>query len=373
MKESKRILHVFGGMTRGGAETMVMNLYRTIERTKMQFDFIVHTEDKCAYDDEINSLGGRIYRIPRYRGKNHLQYNKAWCVFFQEHPEYKIIHGHVRSTASIYLKVANKYGLTTIIHSHSTSSGKGISALVKNILQLPLHNIADYLFACSIQSGEWLFGNKSCKRSNFMVVNNAIDLAKFSFNECTRNKIRKELKLDGMFVVGHVGRLHPAKNHDFLLEIFKVLHDKVNNSILLIVGDGELRSDIQEKIELLKLTQSVILTGNRTDVPELLMAMDVFVLPSLWEGLPLTIVEAQASGLPCFISDTITDEVCITPYIRFISLSKTAREWTDNIISAEKIDRTSIKHYIEESDFDIRVAVKKLTTFYENIEKEGKQ
>src|SRR5690625_2672586 len=149
MQKPNRILHVFGGMGRGGAETMVMNLYRKIDRSKIQFDFIVHTQNKCDFDDEIELLGGRIYRVPRYNGKNHFQYKRAWHKFLMNHPEYKIIHGHVRSTASIYLKIANSYGLITISHSHNTSSGKGFSAIVKNIFQYKIRYIADYLFACS--------------------------------------------------------------------------------------------------------------------------------------------------------------------------------------------------------------------------------
>ena len=215
MSDPIRIIQVFAQMNRGGAETMIMNLYRMIERSQIQFDFIVHTNEECAYDNEIRSLGGRIYRVPRYNGKNHFEYIKSWNKFFKTHPNYKIIHGHVRSTASIYLKIAKKFGLVTIAHSHSTSSGTGFSSIVKNILQYPIRNIADYLFACSEQSGEWLFGKNASKRNNFVILKNSIDVKKFVFNERVRFEKRKELKIDDKFVIGHIGRFIPSKNHKF--------------------------------------------------------------------------------------------------------------------------------------------------------------
>ena len=174
MGEPTRILHVLGSLTRGGAQTMIMNLYRNIDRDKVQFDFIVHTNKKYEYDDEVTSLGGKIYSFPSYKGKNHFGYKNAWKSFLVNHPEYKIIHGHVRSTASIYLKIAKQYGLNTIAHSHNTSSGNGISAFVKNTLQFPLRYIADNLFACSEYAGTWLFGKNVQRKKNFYILNNEI-------------------------------------------------------------------------------------------------------------------------------------------------------------------------------------------------------
>lgn len=364
MKGPIRILHVFGRLDRGGAETMVMNLYRNIDRNNVQFDFIIHTEDKCDYEDEIKLLGGKIYRIPRYTGKNHFQYKKVWNAFFQNHSEYKIIHGHVRSTAAIYLRIAKKYGLITIAHSHSTSSGIGFSAIIKNILQYPVRYIADYLFACSNESGEWLFGKKACRNDNFFILNNAIDVKKFEFNEHTRARKRKELQIEKKFVIGHVGRFIKAKNHVFLIDIFKAVHDRNKDSVLLIVGDGELRQSIAKKVTEIGLNDSVIFTGIRNDIPELLQVMDVFVFPSLFEGLPVTLIEAQASGLPCVVSHTITREVMITPFIQFVSLKKSEDEWADIIYSMKYIKRECAHQYITNSGFNITDTSHKLTDFY---------
>lgn len=300
MKRPIRILHVLGRLDRGGAETMVMNLYRNIDRTRVQFDFIIHTNDECDYDEEILSLGGIIYHIPQFNGKNFLQFKKAWHSFFKTHPEYKIIHGHVRSTASIYLWIAKKYGLITIAHSHNTSSGVGFSAFIKNTLQYPLRYIADYLFACSKSAGQWLFGKKVLKKNNFIILKNAIDSQKYIYDPNIRIKVRKELQIADKFVIGHIGRFNIQKNHDLLINIFNTVHNRNKNSILLIVGDGELRSSIQKKVENLGLMDSVIFLGVRSDIPELIQAMDFFLFPSLFEGLGIVAIEAQVSWASLF-------------------------------------------------------------------------
>jgi glycosyltransferase involved in cell wall biosynthesis len=361
-----RVLQVFAQMNRGGAETMIMNLYRNTDRSKIQFDFIVHTEDKCAFDDEIRDLGGEIFRIPAYNGKNHITYMKKWKNFFEDHPEYKIVHGHVRSTASIYLKIAKRYGLVTIAHSHSTSSGKGISAIAKNILQYPIRHTADYLFACSNSAGEWLFGKKIYKNENFIVLNNAIDSQKFVFDEKIRKEKRKELGIDDKFVIGHVGRFNTPKNHVFLIDIFNEVHKKNDNALLLLVGEGDLQDSIQKKVYHLGLEKNVIFTGVRSDVTELLQAMDTFVFPSLYEGLGIAAIEAQASGLTCFVSKEIPDEVILTNSIKKISLNEKAEVWVNNILKTteyERKDKDNINEIIK-SGYDIKTSSKWLMNFY---------
>ena len=220
-----RILHVLGALNRGGAETMVMNLYREMDRTKVQFDFIIHTTEHCDYTDEIIALGGRIYSIPKYKGLNHFQYCNGWADFFRKHPEYKVLHSHVRSTASIYIPIAKKHGLKTIIHSHSTSNGKGLPALVKNTMQFPLRYMADYFFACSTEAGKWLFGSKIVKSKKFKLLKNAIKLNDYTYSESKRTKIRNEFNLGNEdFIVGTCGRLTPQKNPSFIIDIISDLH-----------------------------------------------------------------------------------------------------------------------------------------------------
>jgi glycosyltransferase involved in cell wall biosynthesis len=365
MSNPVRVLQVFAEMNRGGAETMIMNLYRNIDRSMIQFDFIVHTEDECAYDDEIYKLGGKIFRVPAYKGTNHLTYLKNWEDFFGKHPEYKIIHGHVRSTAAIYLKVAQKSGLTTIAHSHNTSSGNGFSAIVKNLLQYPIRYVADYLFACSESAGEWLFGNQVSKKRNFYILNNAIDTKKFIFNKDIRDKKRKEFQLEGKFVIGHVGRFHPQKNHDFLVDIFKAVHDKDENAILLLVGEGGLQTAIQEKVYRLGLDSNVIFTGVRSDIPELFQAMDMFVFPSLFEGLGIVLIEAQASGLPCIVTDTIPKEALVTGNVKEVSLIESPDNWREAILQQiDSFERTSTYEKIKGSGYDIEESHRWLQEFY---------
>lgn len=366
MSEPIRILQVFAQMNRGGAESMIMNLYRKIDRSKVQFDFIVHTGEKGNFDDEIKSLGGIIYHIPRYNGNNHMRYKKIWEKFFERHQEYKIIHGHVRSTASIYLKIAKEYGLTTIAHSHNTSSGVGISAIVKNILQYPIRYTADYLIACSILAGKWLFGERACRKKNFFILKNAIDTKTFIYNENVRVEKRQELKIQDKFVIGHIGRFHPQKNHEFLIDIFKELHDTIDNAILMLVGDGKLRNLIEEKVNNLGLIDSVLFTGVRNDIPELLQAMDVFVFPSLYEGLGIVTIEAQAAGLQCVVADTIPKEAYVTDKVQTLSLKKSAEEWGSVILKCylTKKVRSDTSKMINEAGYNVNENAKWISEFY---------
>ncbi|SJZ87871.1 glycosyltransferase family 1 protein [Garciella nitratireducens] len=365
MTEPIRVLHVFGRLDTGGAETMIMNVYRNIDRSKVQFDFIVHTKEKCDFDGEVKHLGGKIHRIQQYIGRNHFQYKKAWHNFFRQHPEYNIIHGHMRSTAAIYLKIAKQYGLTTIAHSHSTSSGSGFSAIAKNILQYPIRYISDYFFACSENAGKWLFGKQILRSNKFFIVKNTIDSKSFVFNKLVRLKKRKEFNIEDKFVIGHIGRFSYPKNHMFLLDIFKEIHKENENAILMLVGDGELRQQIERKIIDLNLLDNVIFTGVRSDVPELLQAMDVFVFPSLYEGLGIVTIEAQAAGVPCIVADTIPKEAYVTDLIKPICLKESAIIWAENILKyTNKFKRRNTYEEIKNSGYDILETTKWLQDFY---------
>ena len=362
----KRILHVLGGLERGGAETFVMNLYRKIDREKLQFDFIIHTNEHGAYYNEIVSLGGKVYSCPKYTGKHHFQYRKWWEMFISSHPEYRILHSHVRSTAAIYLKIAKKYGLKTIIHSHSTSNGSGVKSLAKRVLQLPLRRVADYLFACSEQSGIWLYGKRKVRTDKFRILKNVIDVEKNAFNPDIRRVYREELELSNKTVYIHVGRFHPAKNHDFLLGLFKRISDKDKNAALLLVGDGELRESILDKIESLYLADKVFVLGSRGDVGNLLWAADCFLFPSLWEGVPLTVIEAQAAGLPCLVSDKVTDDVCVSELVTRLPVDAGAEPWMD-ALSELDFTRKNVLDKITESGYDAKALAVWLENFYTEV------
>ncbi len=369
MNKPIRILHVLGALNRGGAETMIMNIYRNIDRSKIQFDFIIHTQDKCDFNDEIIALGGRIFSVPRYNGKNHFSYKKSWKVFFTHHREYKIVHGHMRSTASIYLKIAKKYGLVTIAHSHSTASrGNKIEQIVKNIMQYPIRYIADYLFACSNEAGARLFGKKSLKKENYKVIKNAIDVDKYVFNEVKRNEKRKALDIEDKFVVGHVGSFTYPKNHKFLIDVFFEVQKQKENSVLLLVGDGELRTQIEKQISDLGIEDKVIITGVVENVNDYMQAMDVFVFPSIFEGLGMAVIEAEATGLPSVVSDKIPKETFIIDSIEKLSLKTSIKTWADITLQyCRNYKRKNTSQDIAKLGYEIKESAQSIEDFYSNI------
>ncbi len=363
MTKPIHILHVLGGLDAGGAESFVMNLYRSIDRTKVQFDFIKHVSQKCMFEDEILSLGGKIFICPRYTGKNHFKYCKWWNEFFFNHPEYKIIHGHVRSTSAIYLLIAKKHGLITIIHSHSTSNGKGTMGMLKTVMQYPTRYIADYLFACSEKAGKWMYGQYVSQKLNYKIVPNGIDLARFEFKLQKRKQIRQYLGIqDNEMVIGHVGRFTAAKNHEFLIRVFQAYREKHAYAKLLLVGEGELLESIKSKCRELNILENVIFTGNRSDTENFYQAMDVMVFPSLWEGLGIVLIEAQANNLPCFVSKTIPKEAIITDSVKTLSLHE-IRLWVKEIENLKKCDRSAPMN-MGLQKYNMKTISRKMQKFY---------
>ena len=365
MQEPIRIVHNITSLHLGGSQAFVMNMYRNIDRSKVQFDFVVTPETKEGFYDEITNLGGKIFSCPRYKGTNHIQYNKWWDDFFNEHPEYKVIHGHVRSTASIYLKIAKRHGLVTIAHSHSTSNGNGISAIVKRIMQLPIRKQADYLFACSDKAGKWLYGEKAITQQNYYMIPNGVDLKRFEFDVNKRNQMRMTLGIKkDMMILGHIGRLSTPKNHKFLLNVFNKYHKINSNSKLLLVGDGELFDCIKEHIDKLNISDAVIMTGSKQNTEDYYQVMDIFVFPSLWEGLPVSVVEAQANGLQCLISDVITHDVDLTDLIQYLPLDEEL--WLGAIVEAHKKKRMGLtnENIQRLQPFNALTVANKLQEFY---------
>lgn len=372
MNSPIRILHVIGKMDRGGAETMMMNLYRQIDRTKIQFDFMVHTNEIGAFDSEILALGGKIFRVPTYKGKNHAAYKKSWISFFETQPEYKVIHAHLTTTAAIFLRIAKKYGMVTIAHAHNnTPISKGIKAFVKNGLRYPLRYIADYFFACSHAAGFRLYGRKFEQHENCFVFENAFNVNEFAYDPTMRKQKRVELGIENKFVIGHVGRFALVKNHPFLIEIFEAIKAQQPNAALLLVGDGRERQNVEQKVAELGLSSSVIFLGVRHDIPELLQAMDVFIFPSFYEGFPVSLIEAQTSGLSCLVSDTITDEVALTPLVRHLSLKRSAAFWANMATkNFEKEIREDMTSTIKAAGYDIKETTSWLHHFYTKIHKQ---
>jgi glycosyltransferase involved in cell wall biosynthesis len=356
-----RVLMVNRTMDRGGAETLIMNLYRSIDRSKVQFDFLLHCNYKSAYEDEITSLGGRIYKIPHYNLINEISYRKHIRDFLKDHPEYRIIHGHNINSCPVYLDIARKAGLRTISHCHCTSNGSGPLAWVRDLRKMSLYRIAEFRFACSTEAGLWAYRNKA----DFRIIRNGISTAEFRNNPKARSEIRSELGISpSTFVLGHVGRLQKEKNHRFLIDTFSEFHKKHPDSKLMIVGEGALKQQLEEKTKSMGLEDSVIFTGMRTDVGRLLNAMDVFVFPSFFEGLPVTLVEAQCSGLPCIVSDHITTEVDATDLIRRLPLSASAGEWASEVEKSMEIKRTDRSEEVIKAGYEISSTASELQEFY---------
>lgn len=369
MKYPIRILHVIGIMDRGGAESMIMNLYRNIDRSKIQFDFVEHTHVKANYDDEIISLGGKIYRCPKFKGFNILEYQKWWKNFWKENKlNYNIVHGHIGSTAAIYLKIAKQNGIFTIAHSHSTDKDISLKSVLYKILSYNTRNVADYFFTCSNDAGISRFGNKVTQNHEiYKIFHNAIDTDLFQYDETVRCNKRSELQLKkDNFVIGHIGRFTPEKNHQFIISVFEKLSKQYPQAILLLVGDGPLKKEYELSTKNLENSEKIRFMGVRSDVNELMQAMDVLIFPSKYEGLPVTLIEAQASGLPCVISDRISEEVILCKdLLDVMSLDSSIEDWSIKIIAAGKKHRTITTDVIKENGYDIKETSKWLEEFYE--------
>lgn len=354
-----RVLHIVTYMDRGGLETMLMNYYRHIDRDKVQFDFLVHRDFEADYDKEILSLGGRIYRTSRLipwssKYKNNLR------SFFKNHPEYKIVHVHQNCLSSVALQCTKECGVPVrIAHSH-ISYEKDIKYPIKLYYKAKIPKFATDMFACSELAGRWMFGN-----NKFTVLPNAIDINEYVYLKDVSDKVRRDLNINDEIVIGHVGRFHPQKNHSFLIDIFSEIVKQNSNVKLLLVGDGDGKKEIEAKVKRLGIQDKVIFTGVRDDVNRLLQAMDVFLFPSLYEGLGIVAIEAQASGLPCVISNSVPKDCDITSgLVKFISLSDLPADWASVVLKQSKIIRTNRSDEIISAGYDIFSTAKNLENFY---------
>lgn len=364
-----RVLEVFGKMNRGGAETMMMNLYRKMDRSRIQLDFMVHTEEHCQYDEEIEQLGGRIFRVPQFKVHNLFSYIKAWRSFFKTHPEISVVHGHIGSTAAIYLLEANRFGCFTIAHSHSAFRIKlKLYHITYYLLSFPTRFIAQHFFGCSTEAGIARYGHRVVNGNNYQNFPNGIDLNAFKFNAEQRECVREKLNIKPeQLVIMHVGRIVSAKNPAMIYKVFKEIIKQDQNTICIWVGFGELEKTYQSLVREEGLNERIIMTGARTDIPELLQAADAFLFPSLWEGLPVSVIEAQASGLPCIIADTISKEVEVSDLIEWHSLSEQPELWARRCIHLAKKKqghRMSPLERIRNAGYDINGTSRQLMEFY---------
>jgi len=366
MQHPIRVLHIVGRMDQGGIETLLMNLYRNIDRSVIQFDFLTHSSQKGFFDKEITSLGGRLYSIVSpFSGRGVFLYRRELSSFFKEHPEYTIIHSHMNTFSGIILSIAKKAGVKTrIAHSHTTIAASSFKTPFWKLSRMFGQDAVSHFFSCSQDASSWSFGRYADKA---VIFKNAIDLDIYRFSNETRQIYRNELELQEKYVVGHVGRFNEIKNHTFLIDVFTKLLQKKENAVLLLAGDGPLLSEMQKKVQTLGIADAVMFLGNRDDVAKLLCAIDIFVFPSTNEGLGIVTIEAQASGLPCLVSDALPLEVKVTEKVAYIPLGKGPEYWASSIASCPiRVDRSKAYLEVKEAGYDIEESAKWLMDFYMN-------
>ena len=356
----KRLLCLLSGMNAGGAETFLMKLYRRIDHTKYQFDFCINVKEKCFYEDEICALGGRIFRIPS-KSENLKEFKRQLSDLVKREKYQHVLRITSNTMGFLDLKVAKKAGAEVCCaRSSNSSDGSGLKEKLAHIIgRLMYGKYVDIAFAPSDLAAIYTFGRDAYRNGSVHILHNAVDLDVFHYDEEAKWKIRQEFGIDPeTTVLGHVGRFTEQKNHMFLADIFKCIKEKSSNTVLLLVGEGPLKEQFEKRAAELGIIDSVIFAGVRSDVPSLLSAMDVMVFPSFYEGMPNTVIEAQATGLPCVIADTITREAKITDLVDYLSLEESAEHWAQVVMNKADGKRTDTKQSFVENEYDILTVVK---------------
>ena len=359
------------GMTNslGGIEAYLINYYRKINQKKVLFDFLNIYSDNICFRDEIIELGGKIIDLPSYY-KHPIRYIREVKRIIIA-GNYDIIHCNMSSSTMLFPLIAAKMAGAKVIisHAHNNSSDKGIiKSIIHNINKHFLPILANYYFACSISAAEWFFNKKIIDSNRFYLINNPVDTENFAFNNEVRIKKRKELNIkEGMTVIGHVGRFVKVKNHVFLIDVFSEYLKLNRDSLLLLIGVGELQAEIKNKVKQLEIDDKVYFLNNRNDVGELMQAMDIFVFPSLYEGLGMVLVEAQTSGLPILASHNMPKEVEINSNFYRKKILDGAKDWA---VFIDKMNKSRCKK-INTSNFDINECVKRLVDIYTKISGSG--
>ena len=358
------ILFVNGGpMNRGGIESFMMNYYRHIDSSKVHIDFIVHGDTPGAYDDEIVKSGSIIYRVP-IKSRHPFKYKREMCKIFSL-GKYDIVHSHVDAMSTWILKMAKQCGIKIrIAHSHNTEhlTTNKIKYALNEYARKNIRKYATHCFACGEAAGNWLFG-----KGNYSVIQNAIELERFLFSESKREEVRSSLGInDDTILMGHVGRFDTQKNHEFLITVFAEIKKKRSNVKLMLIGSGWKEESIKSLVESKGIADSVYFMGNRNDVNELYNAMDCYVFPSLFEGLPVVLVEAQANGLKCYLSNTITKEVAINDRVEYIPLDKA--KWVEILTNNLECSRLDAAEDVKKRGYDISLSAKKLEGVYLKLE-----
>ena len=365
--EPIRVLHILHSMNRGGAENALMNYYRHIDREKVQFDFMLTAQHETLFECEIRCLGGKIFRVSPLTMGNPFPYINDVISFFRGHPEYKIVHSHTSSKSAIPLSIAKLMGVPVrCCHSHSSSSEGGLHGHVRNFLMPILKMVSTDYLSCGNQAAEWLYGKKTFSEGKVLVFKNVIETDKFRYNDNTRQKLRHQYGFDAQtLVLGHTARFNAVKNHLFDLDVLLALKKRGEKVKLLLVGGGELENAIKEKAHSIGLGSDIIFTGIVPNVFDYEQAMDIFLLPSLYEGLPLSIIEAQVAGLPCFTTEgKVSKECSVTDLVTYLPLEAGAEYWAQKIIEVKSKQRTDRYREIRNAGYDAKTSAEKLQSFY---------
>lgn len=364
-KDVVRVAHVIGKWLGGGVEAVVMNYYRNIDHNKIQFDFICDDDSTNIPYEEIEKLGGKVMLVPPYQKP--FKYHKTLKKILKE-GNYKIVHSHINTLSVFSLFAAKCAGVPVrIAHNHSTTNKKEWKKnLLKQFLRPFVKVFATDYFACTEHAGRWAFGNKKFEKGKVFVLNNAIELGKFQYDVKLRREKRKEFKInDNTLVVGHAGRFVTQKNHNYIIDVFNEVHKKNSDSILMLVGQGPLMDEIKNKVKKLKLDDCVMFLGQRNDINELYQVFDIFLFPSLYEGLGMVLVEAQVSGLPCLASTEVPCIAKVTENLDFIDLDCAPEIWSTFILNyIGKFDRKSYIEEISDKGYNIKIENKKLENYY---------
>lgn len=364
--EPIRILHEDVIMNPGGIETQLMRIYRNIDRTKVQFDFLLHRKEEGEFDKEIVSLGGRIFRAEPFNPFHHVKYVNSMKSFFHENPYYKIMLAHAE-LALWPLIVAKQANIPVrICYSHNGQSSLNLKRLFMDTERLMLKKYCTDMFAVSELAGRYTFGDKAVDSKQVVLIKNGIYVDDFIFNNDIRLKKREELGLQDKFVVGHVGRFMQQKNHLFLIDVFDKICKQMNNAHLILVGEGELETQVRDYVKEKKIDSKVSFLGRRNDVNDLMKAMDVLLLPSLWEGFPNVAIEAQASALPVYMSENITSEADFTCYSHRLPLGLGSEYWADVVYSDSNrcIPRINMAQEMKNQGYDVIATAKWYENYY---------
>lgn len=370
-----RVLRIVSVMNRGGIETQIMNIYRNLDRNKFQFDFLVTREQEGVFDKEIKQLGGKVYSIPSVRKVGMLRFIKSIDRFFKEHPEYRVVHCHMNTWSGLFLNIARKNNVPIrIAQSHSAQQRQrdvNLRSVIENgfkrFMRLFIKKGATHFWACGMDAGNWLYGPEIAS-TKLTVVPNAKDIESFAYKPKIREEMRASLGISaGTIILGHVGSFSEIKNQSFLIEIFEQILKQKYDCRLCLVGDGPLKEDIEKKVYERNLADKVMFLGLRNDVNNLMSMFDTIILPSLFEGLPNVIIEAQAAALPCVISDRVTSEVDLgMGLIDFVGLEEPPENWARVVLKRRDIRRTMSVSKIIERGYDLKTFIKWLEDFYTN-------